>query len=77
MARTYTCIGRYVPIAIICVISCAMSGCIESSFNLASESRLPGPMVIPPGVTGTDVSVTLNSYTGVLGPDAKVVLDRQ
>ena len=31
-------------------------------------------MVIPPGLTRTDVSVTLNLYTGVLGPDAKFIL---
>ena len=31
-------------------------------------------MAIPPGLTRTDVSVTLNFYTRLLGPDAKFIL---
>jgi hypothetical protein len=36
---------------------------IESTFNLASESRLPHGIAIPPGLTRDDVSVTLE-YIG-------------
>jgi hypothetical protein len=51
-----------------------MTGCIESSFNLASESRLPRWITLPPGLTRADVSVTLNLYAPLRGPDARFVL---
>ena len=51
---------RWVPIAAVCIFACAITGCIESTFNLASESRLPQGMAIPPGLTRADVSVTLD-----------------
>ena len=53
-----------------------MSGCLESSFQLASESRLPRWDALPPGLTRTDVSVTLNLYTTLLpgANDAKFIL---
>jgi len=51
-----------------------MSGCLESSFTLASESRLPAWFTPPPGLARTDVSVTLNYYTKPLGFDAKLSL---
>jgi hypothetical protein len=59
-------------IAII-ISSCAISGCLESSFQLANESRLPTWMALPPGLTRADVSVTLNYY-GTIGDDAKFIL---
>jgi hypothetical protein len=54
---------RLVLIAAVSIAACAMSGCIESSFNLASESRLPQGVTIPPGLTRADVTVTLDFYT--------------
>jgi hypothetical protein len=36
---------------------------MESTFNLANESRLPQGMAIPPGLTRADVSVTVDYYT--------------
>ncbi len=52
-----------------------MSGCIESTFTLASESKLPRSITLPPGLTRTDISVALNLYAPLLrGPDAKFVL---
>jgi hypothetical protein len=56
------------------ICTCAMSGCVESSFQLASESKLPRSMTLPPGLTRTDVSVTLNLYAPLRGPDATFVL---
>ena len=50
-------------IAAICVSSCAMSGCVESNFRIASESRLPRGLAIPPGLTRADVSATVDYYT--------------
>jgi hypothetical protein len=35
----------------------------ESSFELADDSRLPRWSTLPPGLTRTDVSVTLNLYS--------------
>lgn len=57
-----------------CVSSFAISGCLESSFQLASESRLPSWITLPSGLTRRDVSVTLNYYTNPLGSDAKFIL---
>ena len=54
---------RWVLIAAGCIFACAITGCVESTFNLASESRLPQGMAIPPGLTRADVSVTLDFYT--------------
>jgi hypothetical protein len=52
-----------------------MTGCLESSFNLASESRLPRWITLPPGLSRADVSVTLNYYTTLPGgSDAKFIL---
>ena len=54
---------RWVVIAAVWISACAITGCIESSFDLASESRLPRGMTIPPGLTRADVSVTVDFYT--------------
>jgi hypothetical protein len=67
---------RYLPVVTSLVLSCLVSGCLESSFQLASESRLPGWEALPPGLTRADVSVTLNYYTTLLlgANDAKFIL---
>ena len=41
---------------------------------MAEESKLPKPMALPPGLTRTDVSVTLNLYAPPTGADATLVL---
>ena len=51
-----------------------MVGCLESTFNLANESRLPRWVTLPPGVTRADVSITLSYYTVLRDNDAKVTL---
>ncbi len=51
----------------ICALSYTMSGCVESSFTLASESRLPACITLPPGLTRKDVSVTLYLSTPIHG----------
>ena len=66
---------RYLPVVTSLLLSCLVSGCLESSFQLASESRLPGWEALPPGVTRADVSVTLNYYTTLPGAsDAEFIL---
>ena len=59
-----------------CALSCVMSGCLESSVQLASESRLPRWEVLPPKLTRADVSVTLNLFTTPLpgANDAQFIL---
>ena len=69
-------IERCLPFVASCVLSCALSGCLESSFQLARESRLPEWEAVPPGLTRADVSVTLNYYTSPLpgANDAEFIL---
>ena len=64
MLKCYQRTKKYLLISALCISSCAVTGCIESSFNLANESRLPRGMAIPPGLTRADVSVTLD-YIGM------------
>jgi hypothetical protein len=66
--------GKHLLIVAICVSSCAITGCIESTWTLASESKLPKSLALPPGLTRKDVLVTLNLYTPLRGPDAKFEL---
>ena len=51
-----------------------LSGCIESSFQLSKGSRLPVWFTPPPGMTRSDLSVTLNYYSKTLGDDTKLIL---
>jgi hypothetical protein len=51
-----------------------MVGCVESTFELANGSRLPRWITLPPGVTRSDVSITLSYYTPLGGDDAKLTL---
>ena len=67
-------IDRCLLIVALSICSCAITGCVESTFTLASESKLPRSMTLPPGLTRTDVSATLNLYAPLRGPDAKLVL---
>ena len=46
----------------------------ESTFELASESRLPKWIVLPPGFTRADVSVTMNYYSVIWGRDTTFIL---
>ena len=57
----------------ICVF-CLLTGCLESSFQLADESRLPVWIKLPPGLKRQDVSLTLNYYTNPFGATARFIL---
>ena len=72
--KAYLRASKHLLIVAICVSSCAISGCVESNFTLANESRLPRGISIPPGLTRKDVSVTLNYYTPLRGPNVKFIL---
>jgi len=45
----------------------ALSGCVESQFRLAPESRLPKWFAVPDGLRRQDVSVTLTYYSAPWG----------
>jgi hypothetical protein len=66
MLKVFLDAKRWVLIAAVCTSTCAMSGCIESSFNLAYESRLPQGITVPPGLTREDVTVTMD-FIGIRG----------
>jgi hypothetical protein len=46
----------------------------ESTFELASESRLPKWITLPSGLTRADVSVTMSLYDSLWGSDVKIIL---
>jgi len=74
MFRIFLRTEKYMLIVALCISSCAMTGCVESTFTLATESRLPRSVTLPSGLTRTDVSVTLSDYTNPLGSDATFML---
>ena len=54
----------------ICISSCAISGCFDSVWYLAGDSRLPKWFTLPPGLTRKDVSVALEFYVPLIRGDA-------
>src|SRR5665213_1110791 len=69
-SRTKTCF----LIVALCMFCCAISGCPESNFELAKDSRLPQWITIPPGLTRQEVSVEMEYYLGPLGGSATFTL---
>jgi len=65
--------GKHLLVVVLFVSSWAMTGCVESSFTLANESRLPKGIELPPGLTRKDVSVTLN-YPSTPRPVVEFIL---
>ena len=49
---------------LITVLLTVITGCVESSFELASDSRLPKWFDVPNGLTRSDFRVTMDYYTG-------------
>ncbi len=54
---------RWILVVAICALPFVLTGCLESTFDLADESRLPQGLATPSGFTREDVSVTLDFYT--------------
>ena len=52
------------------VILLSLSGCLESSFQLSGESRLPKWFVLPKGIERNDFSVTMDLYSTFSGAEA-------
>jgi hypothetical protein len=60
--------------SIFAALSCALSGCSESDFDLSPDSRLPQWVALPSGVARADVSVTMFYYIKPWGRTATFVL---
>ena len=70
--------GKHLLVVVLFVSSCAMTGCVEANWTLANDSRLPKGIELPPGLTRKDVSVDMNTYAPLRGPDTKfIVRDRK
>lgn len=66
---------KFLLIAAFCISACAISGCIESIGDLASDSRLPKWITLPPGLTRADVIVQEETMEpSRRGVDIKVTL---
>lgn len=50
-------------IALVFVLSSTLLGCVESSFELAKESKLPNWFDVPEGLKRDNLRVTLDYYT--------------
>ena|ERR1017187_3175826 len=74
MLKIFLRTGKYLLIAALCMSFCAVIGCLESSFVLSNESRLPRWLELPSGLTRADVSVTMNYYTPLSGDDTTIIL---
>jgi hypothetical protein len=64
---------KYLLIVAICLSCCAINGCVVSIFPLATDSRLPKWLTLPPGLTRADVKVVLE-FMESREVDIKVVL---
>lgn len=53
----------YLRLFLVFVLFFSITGCLESSFELASESRLPKWFAVPEGLTRGDLRVTMDYYT--------------
>jgi hypothetical protein len=59
------------------IIAGSAIGCAwfpESTFDLASDSRLPKWIILPPGLTRADVSITMSYYIMPWGSSATFIL---
>lgn len=68
-------VNKCLLIVPLCISSCAMSGCIQSIWELTSDSRLPKWFTLPPGLTRADVRVVEEAMEPTRrGVDVKVSL---
>jgi hypothetical protein len=74
MFKMFLGVKRLVLIAGVCIFACVVSGCLESSFRIASESRLPKWVTLPAGVERADVSLTVSYYTTLRGDSVQFML---
>jgi len=70
-------IDKLLLVLVALTISGSAVGCEwfpESTFELASESRLPKWITLPPGLARADVSITMNYYVMPWGRSATFIL---
>jgi hypothetical protein len=70
-------IDKFLLLFVVLTIAGSQIGCEwfpESTFELASESRLPKWITLPPGLTRADVSITMNYYVKPWGRSATFIL---
>ena len=66
-------VDKFLLLFVALIIAGSAIGCAwfpESTFDLASESRLPKWITLPPGLTCADVSITMSYYTMPWGRSA-------
>ncbi|MEN8205051.1 MAG: hypothetical protein ABFS24_03450 [Pseudomonadota bacterium] len=61
---------RFYLCGVILILVAILAGCVESSFNLAPDSRLPEWFDVPEGMTRNDLSVTMDYYVKRSGGQA-------
>lgn len=61
---------RYWQWAVSLVCATMLAGCLESSFNLAPDSRLPKWFEVPAGMSRNDLDVTMDYYVTPSGGKA-------
>jgi hypothetical protein len=70
-------IDKFLLLFVLLTIAGSEIGCEwfpESTFELASESRLPKWITLPTGLTRADVSITMNYYVKPWGRSATFIL---
>src|SRR5450755_4006034 len=70
-------IDKFLLLFVVLTIAGSEIGCEwfpESTFELASESRLPKWITLPPGLTRADVSITMSYYVMPWGRSATFIL---
>ena len=77
MMRAFLRIDKCMLLVALTIPCYAIVGCEyfpESTFELASESRLPKWITVPPGLTRADVSVTMSYYIKPWGSTATFII---
>lgn len=72
--KILVCARQHLSMVALAILLLPVLGCLESSFNLANDSRMPSWITLPPGVTREEVSITLSYYTTLGGDDVQVTL---
>jgi hypothetical protein len=70
-------IDKFLLLFVVLTIAGLEIGCEwlpESTFQLASESRLPKSLPLPPGLTRADASITMSYYVMPWGRDTEFIL---
>jgi hypothetical protein len=75
MLRQFLPTKEHLLMVALCLSCFAISGCIESIWELTSDSRLPKGITLPPGLTRADVRVVEEAMEPTRrGVDVKVIL---